>query len=360
MTVRFSDIIGKDEKKEKENDTVAPEERQGEPPAAPERGPEAERMSNSQILRTDEIGDIPDPFSTDRYSEKIRSTYQALLERAREVRDRVKANQGVGHSPILSLLHEIVAEDLIDPLYEYAISVPDGKGLPSHCVCVTLAAMKVGRGLGYDTKKLLRLGLAAFLENVGMYKIPEHILEKKEKLTQEELDTIRNHPQISAQILAQMGDAFQWLAQVASQVHERADGSGYPNGLRGNQITEAASIIGLVDTYVAMIKKRPYRDKIMESEAVKFLVELGKGKFPRKVVKEFLNQISLFPINTYVRLNNQSIGRVIHTDKAQPLRPTIELLYDGLGQRLEKGEVIHLAATPLLHIVDTIDDKELR
>jgi HD-GYP domain-containing protein (c-di-GMP phosphodiesterase class II) len=142
-------------------------------------------------------------------------------------------------------------------------------------------------------------------------------------------------------------------------VHERSDGSGYPKGLEGSEISEFAAIIGLVDLYIALIGKRPHREKFMQTEAIKMILKETKGLFPSKILKTFLNQISLFPINAYVRLNNKSIGRVLSTEKNQPLRPTIELLYDGLGNKLERREIIRLMDSPLLYITDSLKDSEL-
>ncbi len=355
--VRFSDILGDEKKKGKEPLSSEP----GQVAESPQEDIRIKkvRMTDSQILSPEEIPDFSDPFSTNRYSEDVKTYYAELLEKAAEIRDRVKTNQGLSHSPILSLLHDIIDQDLVDQLYEYALSVVEDKGVQSHTVSVSLACMKVGKGMGYDTKKLLKLGLSAFLENVGMYKIPERILQKQGKLSPEEMDVIRKHPEFSARILGQMGTAFQWLEKIALQVHERPDGSGYPKGLKGEEISEFASLIGLMDVYMAMIKNRPYRNKFMQTEAIKSIIDIGKSKFPSRVLKEFLNQISLFPVNTYVKLNNKSIGRVLSTNKSQPLRPTIELLYDGLGQEMEKGKLIDLSNFPLLHIVSTIDEEEL-
>jgi len=156
-----------------------------------------------------------------------------------------------------------------------------------------------------------------------------------------------------------MGKRYRWLADVVLQVHERSDGSGYPRGLKGGEISELASIIGLLDTYVAMIKQRPYRDKFLQSYAVKFLINEAKGLFPGKVLKVFLDQISLFPVHTHVRLNNKSIGLVLSTNKSQPMRPVIQLLYDSQGHKIEKKEIIRLSDNPLLYIVEGIDEKDL-
>ncbi|MBW1800950.1 MAG: HD domain-containing protein, partial [Deltaproteobacteria bacterium] len=286
--------------------------------------------------------------------------YEKFLERAIEIRDRVKKDQGISPSPILSDLHYIIDNHLINDLYDYAMSAPDnGEEMVGHTVDVTFASLRVGMGMPFDTKQLLELGLAAFLENVGMYKIPDNILKKAGKLDEREIGIIRNHPEISSQLLSRMGSRYGWLADVAFQTHERLDGSGYPKGLKGREISELASIIGLIDTYVALIKKRPYRDKFVQTDAIRFIIKGAKGLFPSKILKAFLNQISLFPVNTYVKLNNKSTGRVVATDKNQPLRPTIELLYDSQGHKLSKKEVIRLAENPLLYIVNGLDETKI-
>jgi HD-GYP domain-containing protein (c-di-GMP phosphodiesterase class II) len=257
-------------------------------------------------------------------------------------------------------LHYIVEHDLIEGLYACAMSAPDDyEEVFIHSVEVAFASLLVGRGMGYDVKRLLELGLAAFLENVGMYTVPGAILQKQSKLEESELERIKQHPEISYQILSRLGERYRWLAEVAQQVHERADGSGYPKGLRGEDISELASIIGLTDTYVAMVRKRPYRDKFLQPDAIKFILKEAKSQFPARILKAFLNYISLFPLHTCVKLNNRSIGRVISTNKNQPLRPTVELIYDSLGKKIEKRELIRLSDNPLLYVVETLDEKEL-
>ena len=345
--VRFSEILGK-----------KPTKREKAPPPRNEAQPEKFRMSNLQFAEKEELQPASELPSKDRDIGKIKKSYDLLLQKAVNIGDSVKKDQAINASPVLSILHQIIDADLIDELYDYAIPIAEDEGLPSHIISVTLAALKVAKGLGYDSKKLLKLALMAFFENVGMYKVDDRILQKKGQLNGDEFSQIKKHPEISAQIIGNMGGALQPLAKIALQVHERSDGSGYPNGLKGKEISEIASIIGMVDTYMAMIKNRPHRVKHMQPHAVKSILALGKGKFPPRIVKEFLNQVSLFPVNTYVKLNNKSIGRVVSTNKTQPLRPVIELVFDGLGNRLEKKKLIQLSESPLLHIVDTIDEKD--
>ncbi len=346
--VEFSEIIGSKLEKEKKALRSRSEER-----------PETFRMADLELIDKEEGRKVPEASITGTDIEKVKAFYHQLLMGAIDIRDRVKKGQGINPSPALSILHQVINGGLIDGLYDYAIPIDRDEGLPSHTVSVTLAAMKLAKGMGYGAKGLLKVGLAAFLENVGMYKVPERILEKKGRLSDDEFAQIRKHPEIGAQIISNMGRSFDAIAEIAFQVHERYDGSGYPNGLKGKEISEIALIIGIVDTYMAMIKNRPHRDRHMQPAAVKAILALRKGEFPPGIVKEFLNQFSLFPVNTYVKLNNKSIGRVVSTSSTQPLRPTIELLFDGLGNRLGKGKIVHLSELPLLHIVDTIDEKGL-
>ena len=339
--VRFSDIINiKDKKKAK----VMPEEQYARE--------DKFRLSDSQVFHY--INKEQEPVETSLESKTSLETmtyYEKFIERAIDVRERVKGDKGISPSPILSDLHYIIEKGLIDELYEYAMSAhEDYEDILIHTIDVTFIALKIGKGMDYDIKMLLRLGLAAFLENVGMYKIPDSILKSTGKLGEEEVKLIKKHPEISYEILGQIGERYRWLAEVAHQIHERSDGSGYPLGLKGDKILELASIIGLVDTYSAMIKNRPYRKKFFQTDAIKSIVAVCKGQFPSRIVKIFLKEISLFPVNSFIKLNNRSIGRVISTDKNQPLRPTIELLYDGSGNKLGEPQVIRLSDNPLLYI----------
>jgi HD-GYP domain-containing protein (c-di-GMP phosphodiesterase class II) len=348
--VRFSDIV----KKNRRSHVTGESEAEGSQK-------DAFRLSDSMALKTmTDRAPVAGTPAADRTGIETANYYEKFLERAAEVQERVKADLGISPSPILSDLHYIIDKDLIDKLYDHAMSAMEGReDILVHTVDVTFTALKVGKGMDYDVKMLLRLGLAAFLENVGMFKIPDSVLTSPRRLNDHEIMLIKRHPEISYDILSRMGERYMWLADTALQVHERSDGSGYPKGLKGAEIQELASVVGLVDSYIAMIKNRPYREKFIQTEAVKSIVEASKGLFPSKIVKIFLNYISLFPINSFIKLNNGFIGRVIATDKSQPLRPTIELLYDGSGNKLAKPQIIRLSENPLWHIDASINSIDM-
>ncbi|MBW2065609.1 MAG: hypothetical protein JRJ03_11870 [Deltaproteobacteria bacterium] len=350
--VRFTDIINLGDEKGKEQGS-----------SRENAGEEKLWFTSTELISLDKerrTQEPREPEPGDSKRKEAASWYEGLLEKQREVSKKVKASRGISPSPVLADLHHIIQKGLINELYDYACLVPTGRpDLEAHVVAVTFGSMKIGKGMEYDMRGLLKLGLAAFFENVGMHKIPDEVLKKSGRLNREEIELIRRHPEISCEILASMGKQYRWLAEIALQVHERADGSGYPKGLSGTEILEEASIIGLMDTYVSLITDRWQRRRLIQPDAVRHIVTREKKRFPPGILKVFLGQISLFPVGTIVKLNNKYIGRVVSTNEEQPLRPVIQLLYNSESNRVERGERVSLSENPLLYITQGIDERDL-
>ncbi|NLA76133.1 MAG: HD domain-containing protein [Deltaproteobacteria bacterium] len=341
--VRFSDIIRLRDKKEA--DKIQP--------AAPLKHEEGFRLSDSSffsLLTTAPPVIKEASFQKNKRAEAERY-YMALMERSRETSDLIKNNRTLSPAPLISDLHVILEKGLINSLYEYALAQKkDAYDLASHTADVTVIALKMGKAMNYDMRMMLRLGLTAMLENAGMYMISEKILNSPERLSSAEMAIVRKHPETGYEILLSLGKRYNWLAETARFTHERADGSGYPFGVRGENIPEPASVIAVADTFCAMIEKRPYRNNFLPHEAARHIAESGRTMFPAKPLRAFLYEVSLFPVRSYVKLNNGFTGRVIRVNRRQPLSPVIEILYDKEGRKIEDGPQIDLSLNPLLHI----------
>ena len=124
---------------------------------------------------------------------------------------------------------------------------------------------------------------------------------------------IRQRPVFSRQILSQLDKDYDYLAEIAFQVYERQDGSGYPSGLKGADSHEYARSIGLADFYEALIHSRPHRDRFLHFTSMKEVLRTGKNSFDRKHLKALMNVVSLFPVFSFVRLNSGTIGKVLET-----------------------------------------------
>ena len=218
-------------------------------------------------------------------------------------------------------------------------------------VNVAVMAMRVGLEIDYDERRTLALGLCGLTHDLGMLKVPDSVLESQ-RLTATQLQTMQEHPLESARIVRAFGKAFEWVAKVVEQVHEREDGSGYPKGLKGEQIHEFARIIGLVDTYEAMAHPRADREALVVYNALREIIDLRNSLFDPNLIKALIYIVSIFPLGSLVKLNNGEIGRVVGTSRLHPTRPTVDVLLDPRGRALKDPRQINLEDEPMLYIVD--------
>lgn len=298
------------------------------------------------------------------YLKKLHSTIVDYLE---EVQRRVKNDEHLDIKQAVDIISHIInTSDLIEKFYQSTAlsrvlshNYNEKKYLTLHLVNVLTYALKIGTGLKYSREKLLELGLCALLCAVGLFKIPESIMEKKEKLTEAEVDIIKKHTKIGKNILSGFQAEYPLLPRVAHEYHEREDGSGYPEKLKGNKICKYAKIIGLADAFDAMIHNRPYRKALAQYFSVKELIGSKNSMFSSKIIKAFLDEMGIFPIGSYVRLNNMEIGQVIATSKVHPLRPTIKLIFNSHGKRAPEETVINIEEHPVLYVTEAVSEENL-
>jgi HD-GYP domain-containing protein (c-di-GMP phosphodiesterase class II) len=246
--------------------------------------------------------------------------------------------------------------EIIDRLYHYTTRYGNEEDYTaSHSINTMIYALKIGLRLEYGPNDLEALGLAALMHDIGMFTIPDSILRKPESLSDAETATVRKHPEIGRECLSPWSAEMPWLAQAACEHHELEDGSGYPRGLRGEQISEFAKIIGLASTYEAMTHDRPHRRCV----SVRELIDTKNRSFSPRVMRAFLEQISLYPIGSFVRLNNRTLGKVVGTHDGQPLRPVVKILEDADGNRVMEEKTVHLLGNPILWVTGAVSDEEL-
>ncbi|MBX3234753.1 MAG: HD domain-containing protein [Nitrospiraceae bacterium] len=280
--------------------------------------------------------------------------YRKVESALMRVAGAVEQHQRIDLAELTRLAAELV--DAIqdnDQLVVEALSSPPGPPLVTNLINVGILGTKVGIGLGYYGYELRRLALAGLLHDVGIFAIPQQLLSKSARLTTEERTVVENHPRVGAEIVAQFGPEYAWLGEVVLQAHERGKGQGYPNKLKGREINELAQIIGLVDIFDALVSPRPYRRRLLPHEAVRELLVTERTAFPREIMKALVEQLSIYPLGTIVRLSGGEQGVVTKINPRYPSRPSVRV--DGDDALGGAARILDLATLPLVSIVETLD-----
>ncbi len=179
----------------------------------------------------------------------------------------------------------------VTEMMDLAILVEEKDGYTAeHCDRIKELSMMIGKFMGLSSDKLYLLNLSAFLHDIGKVKVPDQILNKPNKLTNEEYETMKKHTTWGRETLANtnFGDLIK-AGEIVEQHHERFDGKGYPNNLQGEEILIEAAIITVVDAFDAMTSNRVYRKGMAIDTALEEL-ELYKGTmFNPMVVDAFFS-----------------------------------------------------------------------
>jgi len=157
-----------------------------------------------------------------------------------------------------------------------------------HCSRIERLSILTGERLGLHGDRLIALSYAAYLHDIGKVKVPDEVLKKPGPLTAAEWEEMRRHPEYGAEMIE--GKEFlRGAAEIIRAHHERYDGTGYPRGLKGEEIPLEARIIAVVDAYDAMTSNRPYRAALTPEEAIEELKKNAGTQFDPRVVKVFLS-----------------------------------------------------------------------
>ena len=208
---------------------------------------------------------------------------------------------------------------------------------------VSVYMITFGRFLNLPREQLDLLGMVGLLQDVGKVKVPAALLHKKEPLTAEELEICKGHVAHSVAILKDTPGLPPELPALAALHHERYDGSGYPHGLRGGQISLFGAIAGLVDCFDAMTQARPYGDTVTPSNALDVLYKSRDVHFDGPLVEDFIQCIGIYPVGTLVELYSGEIGVVIAQNAKLHLFPRAMAVVDSKGKPIKPPTIVDRA-----------------
>jgi HD-GYP domain-containing protein (c-di-GMP phosphodiesterase class II) len=255
----------------------------------------------------------------------------------------------------------VVVHDSRDYLMRCLDMGADGdRYIITHAVNSTILALAVADYLKAPPFRLIELGTACLLHEIGMFKLPGELRRSSKALSPEERKAMMAHTVLGYRILKGFS-ASENIALAALEHHERIDGTGYPRGLSAPKIADHALIIGVVCSYDAMVSRRPYRMGVLDGHAtIKDLAQKNRKQYDEKILKALVYALSVYPVGTAVKLSNGSKGIVARTDPAKPRCPTVRALRDGDGRKLEPAPLVQVTETDGVSIVGVLGAEEAR
>ena len=195
-----------------------------------------------------------------------------------------------------------------------------------HGVKVSLYLIALGRHLGIPKAQLTELGLVGMLADVGKTRLPRALLAKPGLLTPAEFGVVKGHVELGLESLKSAAGLTAAVLQGIAQHHERLDGSGYPNRLKGDQIGVYGRMTAIADSFSAMIAQRPYASAASVQDALISLFERSGTSFSAPLVEQFVQAIGVFPVGSLVELSNGEVAVVVAHNRVRRLEPRVLVL----------------------------------
>jgi putative nucleotidyltransferase with HDIG domain len=212
-----------------------------------------------------------------------------------------------------------------------------------HSVSVCALHVSFCRAVGMDAATIHLAGIGGLLHDIGKVKVPLEILNKPGRLEEDEFKAMKSHVVESKKILDQTAGITETSIQVAHEHHERHDGSGYPQGLKGEAISQMGRMAAICDVYDAITSDRVYHKGMAPHEALRKIFEWSKYHFDPVLVQQFLRTIGIYPVGTLVMLESGRIGVVLEQSTGNLLHPTIRVFYDGKRQQYLPPQEVDLS-----------------
>jgi HD-GYP domain-containing protein (c-di-GMP phosphodiesterase class II) len=244
-----------------------------------------------------------------------------------------------------------------DCVISVAMDATKEPALADHCLKMATLGMAIGVEMGLDADNCKRVFIAGLIHDWGMSRVPAEIRNAPRVLTEHEFFQIRKHPIHTAEMLERMPGIPSVVPVVVYQVHERPNGQGYPRGRAGDRIHLFARILAVADVYAALTEGRPYRQPLAPYSAMECLIRLAKTReVDPEVVRAFLKVMTLFPIGSYVALDDGSVARVLRRNGDRYTAPIVQVVQDSRGkvvtaERQNLDQVWSAATRPVVQVV---------
>lgn len=307
-------------------------------------------LSKSSHLGSESVAEESD----DTYVNVSGLSYNQQLDRSLKLHAQAKTIQGriikrVAKGKVADLeevdhiTQQIVAKtfECNDALGITTMLKDDDEYALEHSINCAILMVMFGRSLNIDKATLQHLGVGALLMDIGMGKLPLLLTHKNDSLTPQETIRMQRHVDTALKMLESVSCIDDISLAVIKEHHERQDGSGYPHGLAGEQISQYGRMAAIVDTYDSLTANRPYRQACMPAQALKKMLDEDLG-LDKELVSKFINCIGAHPIGSLVKLASGKLAMVMRLNQLAPLSPVVMVFYN-LSTKLDEVAQLDLS-----------------
>lgn len=294
---------------------------------------------DEEVTATENEAKIVIPQSVQNTIEKVRVEDRARVQLSESVKKRVSEGIQFLYSstedPNFAQATGNITGELMKALEDnHAIAVDVGALKISdeytfkHSVDVATMSMVIAKKHGLDDAMVREIGIAGLLHDVGKSKIPNGILNKPDRLDDNEFAIMKMHSTFGYQILKEKNSFNDQILLGVLQHHEKLNGRGYPMGVPESKIHLYARIIAVADIYDALVTERPYKKSFSKRDAIEMIMAMT-GELDIRVMQSFLNTLILYPVDSIVTLSNGEKAKVVSNNTQYPLRPTVVGIQSG-------------------------------
>ena len=298
-----------------------------EPP--PSSRPQAQRMPLApQVELKEEL-----PKASVLYNEALKTTQQIMQDFKNNGELDVKAGSVVVEDIVGSMLRNANALQAIGKLRsqdDYTFS---------HCVNVSMLTAMFVRSLGHSEDEVFNAGMGGFFHDLGKARMPAKLLTASRRLTPEEFSTMRQHARLGYEYLTKVPEVPESVRLAALEHHERIDGTGYPDGKRGEDISMLGKIVAIVDVYDALSSRRAYKDAMLPHRVLGLLYGMRARDLDEELTEQFIRCMGIYPAGSIVKLGTGEIAVVTQISYASPLYPKVLVVRDAYASPLKPHEL---------------------